>query len=69
MAVTFAQAGGEVDPVATVSWVKNGYLDLSRGQVFDVTERSTLKRATKEKLEGGILDDVGMHSEHNIPNL
>jgi hypothetical protein len=69
MAATFARAGGEVDPAATVSRVENRYLDLSRGQVFDATERNTLKGATQEKLEGGVLDDVGVHTERNIPDL
>jgi hypothetical protein len=69
MAVTFARARGEVDSAATVSWVKNGYLNLPRGQVFNVAERRMLERMTKKKLEGGVLDDVSMHSEHDIPNL
>jgi hypothetical protein len=28
-----------------------------------------LERSAKKELEGGILDNVGMHSECNIPNL
>ncbi len=69
MAATFAQVRREIDPVAMVSWVKNGYLNLSQGQVFNATECSMLERAAEKELEGGILDDMCIHLEHNIPNL
>jgi len=69
MAATFAQVRREIDPVAMVSWVKNGYLNLSQGQVFDATEHSMLEQVAKKKLEGGILDDMHMHLECDIPNL
>ncbi len=69
MAATFAWMEREVDPAVTVSQVKNRYFYLSQGQVFDATEHSMLEQVAKKKLEGGILDNMGVHPERDIPNL